>query len=227
MTSRTVRTARERRPVRPALPGLVALSAVALLGCAATDGETLPQAPGAVPTASAPPASAPTALPAEPSRAPVADPVRVSAPDAGIDTTLVPVGLDEDAAMELPEPGSGAWYELGPRPGEPGPAVLVGHVDSVHGPDVFYRLSSLEDGDVVVVEDARGDRHEFTVEVVEVVEKDALPYERIWAETAEPLLRLITCGGDYDRAAGGYQHNVVVYAALAARSGRAEYPTDS
>ncbi len=106
---------------------------------------------------------------------PAAVPARVTAPDAGIDTTLVPVGLDENAAMELPEPGNGAWYELGPRPGEPGPAAFVGHVDSVHGPDVFHRLSSLDHGDVVVVEDARGDRHEFTVELVEVVEEDALP----------------------------------------------------
>jgi sortase (surface protein transpeptidase) len=144
----------------------------------------------------------------------VADPVSVQVPEAGIDTSLVPVGLQSDGAMELPDPGTGAWYELGPRPGEDGPAVLIGHVDSVDGPDVFFGLSAVETGDVVHVGDVEGVRRTFVVTGVETVRKDTLPYERIWAETDEPVLRLITCGGLYDRANGGYQHNVVVYAEL-------------
>ncbi len=144
-----------------------------------------------------------------------ADPVMVEAPAVDIKTTIVPVGLQADGAMELPDPGSGAWYELGPRPGEPGPAVLVGHVDSVDGPDVFYGLSSLVAGDAVHVDDADGARHTFVVVDVELAGKDTLPYGRIWADVDEPVLRLITCGGPYVRAAGGYQQNVIVYAEAA------------
>ncbi len=126
----------------------------------------------------------------------------------------MPVGLQPDGAMELPDPGTGAWYDLGPRPGEPGPAVLIGHVDSVAGPDVFFGLSTLGDGDVVHIDDATGVRRAFVVTGVETVRKDDLPYERIWAEVEEPVLRLITCGGSYERDNGGYQENVVVYAVM-------------
>lgn len=202
---------RERRPVRPALAGLATVTMLLLMGCTGGSGDDT--------STDVAPITRPTSTSATASETPevetVADPVSVHAPDANIDTTLIPVGLDEDGAMELPDPGTGAWYELGPRPGEPGPAVVIGHVDSDAGPDVFYGLSSLDEGDVVTVADAKDEQYEFEVESIEVVEKDALPYERIWTDSSEPLLRLITCGGNYDAANGGYQHNVVAYATFA------------
>lgn len=216
MTGTPAEIVRRRRSVRSALAGLIGLTTLMLIGCAGQpveEQQPSPELPEITrPTASAADASSASndVLQAEPT--PVAEPVSVQAPDAGIDTTLIPVGLDQDGEMELPDPGTGAWYDLGPRPGEPGPAVVIGHVDSADGPDVFYGLSSLEAGDPVVVTDAGGERYEFTVESLEVVEKDALPYEHIWAESSEPLLRLITCGGEYEPDNGGYQHNVVVYA---------------
>ncbi|NDL59164.1 class F sortase [Phytoactinopolyspora mesophila] len=160
------------------------------------------------------PTATPTSTPAgaDETSPHAAEPIAVQVPAANIDTSLIPVGLQDDGAMELPDPGLGAWYELGPRPGEPGAAVLVGHVDSVAGPDVFFGLNTLTAGDVVHVDDEDGARHTFTVTEVELVDKEALPYERIWMDTSEPVLRLITCGGPYNRAAGGYQENVVVYA---------------
>jgi hypothetical protein len=211
-----------RRSIRPALAGLAAIVTLVLMGCAGgTADETVPVPAITRPTSSSTtngqtpdsPEVTASGPEDEPAPDPIADPIAVQAPDVGIDTGLIPVGLDDDGAMDLPDPGTGAWYELGPRPGEPGPAVLIGHVDSDTGPDVFYGLSSLAKGDTIVVDDAGDGRHMFIVESIEVVEKDTLPYERIWADSSDPLLRLITCGGEYDPGNGGYQHNVVVYAA--------------
>jgi hypothetical protein len=205
------------RPASGALTALTVLTVVLLAGCGSPQDDHPLDVPAVGrPTTESVAVEESLDVPAaDETWSGIAEPVAVQAPDAGIDTSLVPVGLQPDGAMELPDPGTGAWYHLGPRPGEPGPAVILGHVDSVNGPDVFYGLSLLEAGDVVYVDDASNVRRAFVVEDVEVVRKDALPYQRIWPDSDEPLLRLITCGGEYDRASGGYQHNVVVYASMA------------
>jgi LPXTG-site transpeptidase (sortase) family protein len=140
------------------------------------------------------------------------DPVRVTIPAIGVDAPLVPVGLRADGAMETPDFGHAAWYRPGPRPGEPGPAVLVAHVDARDkGPDVFNRLRDLRPGDQVTVHYSESVRT-FTVTDTERAAKTALPTTRIWPSTTDPVLRLITCGGAFDRAAGSYLDNVIVYA---------------
>ena len=139
-------------------------------------------------------------------------PARVLVPSIEVDAELVSVGLLEDGAMAVPDFGLAGWYELGPRPGEPGPAVIAAHVDSLDGPDVFYRLDELEPGDEIHVVDVGGEVATFAVSGSELVDKDALPTDRIWNDEDEPVLRLITCGGEFDRAARSYQSNVVVYA---------------
>lgn len=138
-------------------------------------------------------------------------PTRVEIPAIEVDATLVPVGLRADGAMQTPEFGLGAWYDLGPRPGEPGPAVVLAHVDSVAGPDVFYRLRELAPGDRVTVHHDLG-AVTFVVDSLEQVDKDALPVDRIWNDTTEPVLRLITCGGTFDHSTGNYRDNIIVYA---------------
>lgn len=140
------------------------------------------------------------------------DPVRVTIPAIGVDAPLVPVGLRTDGAMETPDFGNAAWYRPGPRPGEPGPAVLVAHVDArEQGPDVFFRLRDLRPGDRVTVHYTDSMRT-FTVTDTEQAAKSTLPTTRIWSTTTDPVLRLITCGGAFDRAAGSYLDNVIVYA---------------
>jgi hypothetical protein len=142
-------------------------------------------------------------------------PVRLVVPDAGVDSRLVPLGLLPDGAMEVPaDPAVAGWYSPGPSPGEPGPAVLAGHVDSKGGPGVFFHLDDLRRGDPITVEREDGAQYVFTVTVVEQHPKDALPTDRIWAPSNEPLLRLVTCGGEFDRATGHYTDNVVVFAEL-------------
>jgi Sortase domain len=115
-----------------------------------------------------------------------------------------------------PEVDRAGWYRLGPRPGERGPAVIVGHVDSREGPAVFFRLGQLRRGDRIVVGQDGGAAAAFAVERVERHPKEALPVARIWNLTGQPVLRLITCGGSFDRSTGHYRDNVIVYARAAA-----------
>ena len=147
-----------------------------------------------------------------PSVLPVGRPTRVVIPAIGVDERLSPVGLEPSGAMAMPDYGSAAWYEEGPRPGEPGAAVVVAHVRGPAGPDVFRDLATLRPGDRVTVVGSHGSAT-FEVRKVETVPKDALPYDRIWPDTDERLLRLITCGGQ-PFPEGGFPDNTVVYARL-------------
>lgn len=149
----------------------------------------------------------------------VAPPVAVAAPSVGLVAPLVPVGKTVDGALAVPEFGTAGWYRHGVRPGAVGAAVLAGHVDSTTGPDVFFPLRRLEVGDAVLVHLADGMTSTFVVEDVEVTDKDALPVDRIFDQPRSAELRLITCGGAFDRASGTYESNVIVYATLAAPPG--------
>lgn len=142
----------------------------------------------------------------------VAAPVRVVIPAIDVDADLVAVGLNPDQSMEVPDFGDAGWYELGPQPGEPGPAVIAAHVDSVDGPDVFHRLTDLARGDEITVEHADGTTSTFVMRDAEQRRKEDLPVERIWGRTDEPVLRLITCGGEFDTSRRSYRSNVIVYA---------------
>ena len=139
---------------------------------------------------------------------------RLSIPAIDVSERLHGVGLKADGAMETPDFGDAGWYDLGPRPGAPGPAVLVAHVHGPSGDDVFARLHQLEPGDTVRVKRTDG-TSTFVVEAVERAAKDALPYERIWNRTDAPVLRLITCGGKPDPVTRMYPDNTIVYARLA------------
>jgi hypothetical protein len=142
----------------------------------------------------------------------VGSPVSIAIPAVGVDARVVPVGLRADRAMEVPAVDLVGWYELGPRPGEAGPAVVVGHVDSRSGPAVFSRLGELRRGDRIGIGQQGGAARSFRVERVERHPKTALPVERIWDRARQPVLRLITCGGSFDRSTGHYRDNIVVYA---------------
>jgi sortase (surface protein transpeptidase) len=139
-------------------------------------------------------------------RAVVIPKIKVAAP-------LIRLGLGPDRRMQVPEDFSVAgWYVGGPRPGEVGPAVIAGHVDSKRGPAVFYRLGELRRGDTVVVRYSGGLQVRFRVERTERHPKAAFPTARVYGRTSGAKLRLITCGGTFDRASGHYRDNVIVYA---------------
>jgi sortase (surface protein transpeptidase) len=134
-------------------------------------------------------------------------------PRIAVAAPLMRLGLGPGRRMQVPEDFSVAgWYVGGPRPGEPGPAVIAGHVDSRRGPAVFYRLAELREGDVVVVRYSGGTSVRFRVERIERHPKAAFPTSRVYGRTAGAKLRLITCGGAFDRASGHYRDNVIVFA---------------
>ena len=159
-----------------------------------------------------PPAEATSTRPVADERVEAGRPVSITIPAAGVDARVVPVGLRADRTMEVPEVDLAGWYEPGPRPGDAGPAVIVGHVDSRDGPAVFFRLGDLGRGDRIEVGQQGGGARSFVVERVERRPKEALPTERIWNRTGEPVLRLITCGGSFDRSTGHYRDNIIVFA---------------
>jgi sortase (surface protein transpeptidase) len=136
----------------------------------------------------------------------------LSIPSIGVRAPVVGVGLEANGAMQTPDPGQVGWYRNGPKPGDPGPAVLVGHVDSRTGPAVFHRLGRLRPGDEILVGRADGTTARFLVGRLERHPKTALPISRIWTKANRPLLRLITCTGSFDHATGHYRDNLILYA---------------
>jgi sortase (surface protein transpeptidase) len=146
-----------------------------------------------------------------------AAPVRLRIPAIAVSTPLVPLGRLPDGRLEVPHDWDTAgWYQGGPRPGQPGPAVILGHVDSRAGPAVFFRLRELRPRDIVRVGLADGRILVFRVQRVRRYPKDRFPAEAVYFPTLNRELRLITCGGEFDYASRNYRDNIVVYATLVA-----------
>ena len=151
-------------------------------------------------------------------------PVRLDIPAIGVDSRLMRLGLLGDGTMQVPPLDADApagWYEGLVSPGEIGPAVIVGHLDSAFdGPAVFYRLGALRPGDPVSVRRADGVTAVFTVDRVVRHAKADFPAREVYGRVGYPALRLITCGGGFDRAEGSYRDNIIVFASLTStRSG--------
>lgn len=146
-------------------------------------------------------------------------PVLLDVPRIGIhDARLMELGLAKDGAIQVPPLGKNSpagWYRDSPTPGQLGPAVIVGHLDSAWaGPAIFYQLGALRPGDIVTV--TRADRivAVFRVDSVEKYAKSAFPTLRVYGNTDHSALRLITCGGRFNTAKRSYEDNIVVYAHL-------------
>jgi hypothetical protein len=144
-------------------------------------------------------------------------PVRVDIPRIGVSSSLDRLGREADGTVETPPLSRAAvagWYELGPRPGDPGSAVILGHVDSRRGPAVFFRLRELRRGDQVKVTRADGSSVWFVVERTEQFPKERFPTDAVYYPTLTPGLRLVTCGGLFDYRARSYRSNIIAFAAL-------------
>ena len=142
-------------------------------------------------------------------------PVTIALPSIGVESELEDLRLSVDGFLGVPRDAARAgWWSQGVAPGEQGPAVIVGHVDSYDGPGVFILLHRLQPGDEAVVRRNDGTSVTFVVDAVHQFEKDSFPTEIVYGATDEPTLRLITCGGTFDEAAGSYRDNVVVFAHL-------------
>ena len=203
-----------RRPAAIVFAAGLAVIAAGTAGLLLTRHPTPAMRPAAVGVAALPAPTGPIVAPppsAQP--APVASPVSLTIPLIGVQTQLITLGLDTDGALQVPSSTSVAgWYTGSPRPGAIGSAVIVGHIDSLTGPGVFYRLPELRPGDDVYVKRADGTMAEFSVTSVQTYLKDQFPTQTVYGPTPDAELRLITCGGAFDPATGHYLSNVVVYA---------------
>jgi hypothetical protein len=142
-----------------------------------------------------------------------AAPVRLQIPTAGVDTALPAIGVDGSGALVPPAAvGTAGWFAQGAAPGDAGPSVIAGHVDSVAGPGVFFRLRTVAVGDPVLVTRADGSVVRFTVSQVARYPKTAFPTAAVYGPTPDAQLRLVTCGGAFDRAAHSYLDDIVVFA---------------
>jgi LPXTG-site transpeptidase (sortase) family protein len=189
---------------------LIAVSALAITAFSGRSGPALP------------PPSAARALPSTPvSVQPLrpSAPVRLEIPRIGVTTSLMPLGLNPDHSLQVPplsRAQEAGWYRYGPTPGSSGAAVIVGHVDTTRGPAVFFRLGKLRPGDAIRVHRKDGTTAEFRVDSAEAVSKNDFPTQRVYGRVGYPALRLITCGGSFDRGSGHYTDNIIIYAHLTA-----------
>lgn len=144
------------------------------------------------------------------------EPLSAQIPAIGLATgRLVHLGLTADRALEVPGDAiTAGWFTLSPTPGEIGPSVIAGHVNYASVPGVFARLHEMRSGDTVTIDRADGTSAVFTTYRVDRYPKSAFPTEQVYGNTETPELRLITCGGSFDRGAGEYRDNVVVFANL-------------
>ena len=137
-------------------------------------------------------------------------PVRVVIPAVGLSARVVPVGLTRTGHMKMPHPSAAGWYRWGPTPGAVGPSVLVGHVDSYHGPAVFYRLSGVRRGETVQVVRADGSTTGFAISKITVVSEADFPSLAVFGRTPRAAIRLITCTGPFD-SSSGYADSLIVW----------------
>ncbi|MFI6483043.1 class F sortase [Nonomuraea sp. NPDC050663] len=197
---------------------LIASGVAGLLGSGEHPGESVQATAPPSPAAHRPVKTfdVPEGVVAKPMKA--ARPTGVYIPSIGVAAPLMELGLDGAGAIENPplhEPNVAGWYRYGPVPGQRGAAVITGHLDTRSGPAVFAALREVKKGDQVQV--VRADRSVavFVVDRVEHTPKDSFPTRKVYGEVGYPALRLVTCGGAFDRAAGSYRDNTIVYAHLA------------
>jgi sortase (surface protein transpeptidase) len=132
---------------------------------------------------------------------------------------VIPLGLNRDRTMQVPRSlADTGWFEPGPEPGEQGAAVIVGHLAARSGPGVFARLRELRAGQVITIQLQDRSTLRFVARSMIRVSKSRFPTNRVYARTAQPTLRLITCAGKLSPVTGHHPDNYIVFASLLGRS---------
>jgi sortase (surface protein transpeptidase) len=145
-------------------------------------------------------------------------PLRLRIPAIDVNSTLKKIGLNnkgEIATPPLVRDSHAYWLTVSPTPGQLGPATIIGHIDSAaYGPGVFFKLGALRQRDKIYLTRADGTVAMFEVQRAVEYSKADFPTRAVYGNIDHAGLRLITCGGSFNRATGSYESNIVVYAAL-------------
>lgn len=208
-------TTRASRPMAPFLMWSLALLVLAMNLVGGTETTATPNSIG-------PQALAPSPLGSGDGKTqpalPRSRPTRLLIPEIGVDAPFTDLAIGSSGRLNAPpayDVNLVGWFAAGVSPGERGTSIIAGHVDTPTAPAVFAQLDALEAGSKFKVRRADGTTATFRVDDVENFPKDSFPDKRVYADTADAEIRLITCGGDYDDSAKDYTENVVVFAHLA------------
>ncbi len=195
----------------------VGLGILLIGGSLDTSAQGMPTATPPAAAAAPTPMSTPTAAEESYAELPPSKPTRLSIPVIGVDAPFTGLSIGTKGQLEAP-PADDAnlvgWFKDGVTPGQRGTAIVAGHVDTMTGPAVFAVLSALQKDNKIHIRREDGSTASFVVDSVESFSKADFPNERVYADAPDAQLRLITCGGDYDRKAKDYTENVVVFAHL-------------
>jgi LPXTG-site transpeptidase (sortase) family protein len=143
------------------------------------------------------------------------NPIWISIPAIGVDTRVIPLGLNPDQTIEVPKNlADTGWFAPGPEPGEQGAAVIVGHLAARSGPGVFYRLRELRVGQMINIRLQDGSTVRYVADSMIRVSKSRFPTNRVYAQTKQPTLRLVTCAGELNASTGHHRDNYIVFASI-------------
>lgn len=143
-----------------------------------------------------------------------AAPLAISIPAIDVSSSLLPLG-QTNGEIDVPSvhtPLQAGWYTYSPRPGDPGPAIILGHVDGDHKEGVFWRLKAVKVGDEITITRADGSSLVYVVSRTDRISKDIFPTDAVYGNTTDSELRIITCGGVFDRSVHSYVDNIIVWA---------------
>jgi sortase (surface protein transpeptidase) len=143
------------------------------------------------------------------------EPTQLRIPSLGVDAPFVQLGLNKDQTIETPKGDAEVgWFIHGAKPGDIGPAVVVGHLDSVRGPAVFQNLKNIKVGDEIAIQRADGSTVTYRAESMSQYKQDSFPTQEVYGPIDYAGLRLITCAGQYSKQADRYSDNFIVYGRL-------------
>ncbi|MBE1489650.1 class F sortase [Plantactinospora soyae] len=204
------------------MAGVLTVTAVVVIGTAVAGHQPEPPQAGrntVTVTPTTPGATGSATRPGELTAGPLmgdSPPVRVSIPSLKVTASTIPLDLQADGTMQVPDNAMDiGWFTRAPTPGALGPAVLAGHVNWKGQRGTFFNLGKLTAGDDITVERKDGSTAMFTVAKVEQYPKDRFPSDAVYGATDHAALRLITCGGEFDDSTQHYRDNLIVYARLA------------
>jgi LPXTG-site transpeptidase (sortase) family protein len=148
-----------------------------------------------------------------PAQRSTATPVRILIPAISVDANLQHLHRDVKGVLQPPDVWADAgWYAEGVVPGDTGPAVIAGHLDTTKRAAVFVALRQLRPGDLVKVRMSDQRTVTFRVTASRVVQKALFPTTEVYGPTPDAELRLITCSQPFDEVHGVYADNLVVFA---------------